>query len=174
MLNPSPRIESHRLQPDDCFPNNPGLPLLVCRRALDNTTEAVAGDVQQLLHSNGWTGTWQNGIFSYHHYHSNAHEVLVVCAGHARVQFGGPYGPIVSVSAGDVALLPDGTAHKRVEASEDFLVIGGYPPGQEEYDLVRDDPSAKTAAEQRIAQVPLPPCDPLYGDGGPMLRHWIP
>ncbi len=172
MLNPSPRIESHRLPSDDCFPNNPDLPLLLYRRALDKTTEAVASDVQQLLHSHQWGGTWQNGIFSYHHYHSNAHEVLVVCAGHARVQFGGAHGPIVSVSTGDVALLPAGTAHKRVDASADFLVVGGYPLGQEEYDVICDDPSAKAAAERRIAQVPLPPSDPLYGDGGPMLQYW--
>ena len=172
MLNPSPLIESHQLAPDECFPNNPDLPLLLFRQALDKTTEVVANDVEKLLHVRGWGGTWQNGIFSYHHYHSNAHEVLVVCAGHARVQFGGPHGPIVSVTAGDIALLPAGTAHKQVEASTDFLVIGGYPPGQEDYDVIRDDPSAKAAAERRIAKVALPLSDPLYGDSGPLLQYW--
>jgi uncharacterized protein YjlB len=54
------------------------------------------------------------------------------------------------------------------------LVIGGYPAGQEDYDLIRDDPSAKSVAEQRIASVPLPKQDPLYGDDGPVLQHWTP
>lgn len=54
-----------------------------------------------------------NGIFSYHHYHRNNHELLAVLAGHAEVQFGGPDGPIVRVEDGDALILPAGTAHKK-------------------------------------------------------------
>jgi uncharacterized protein YjlB len=174
MLKPSPQVDSYQLSADGPFPNNPRLPLLVYRQAIEQSGRNVADDVQRLLERHQWSGTWQNGVFSYHHYHSNAHEVLVVCAGHAQLQFGGPEGLIVAIAAGDVAVLPAGTAHKRVDASSDFLVVGGYPAGQEDYDLIRDDSSAKAAAEQRIASVPLPKQDPLYGDDGPVLRHWTP
>lgn len=172
MTKPSPEVESHRLSPDGPFPNNSQLLLLVYRQALDETGRDVADAVQRLLESHQWGGTWVNGVFDYHHYHSNAHEVLVVCAGSARIQFGGPSGPIVSVTAGDVGILPAGTAHKRVDASFDFVVVGGYPAGQEDYDLIRDDPSVKAAAEKRIVSVPVPGQDPLYGDDGPLLQHW--
>lgn len=173
MSAPSPRVETYRLSADKVFPNNAELPLLVYRQALAQTGRSAAGEVQRRIESNRWGGTWQNGVFAYHHYHSNAHEVLAVCAGSAEVQFGGPDGPVLSVTAGDVAVLPAGTAHKKIDASADFLVIGGYPAGQEDYDLIRDDPSAKEAAEQRIANVPVPESDPVYGDDGPLGKHWV-
>jgi uncharacterized protein YjlB len=173
MADPSPEVESHRLSADGPFPNNPHLPLLVYRQALGETGRDVVDAFQRLLESHQWGGTWVNGVFAYHHYHSNAHEVLVVCAGNARIQFGGPGGPIVSVAAGDVAILPAGTAHKRIDASVDFLVVGGYPAGQEDYDLIRDDPSAKAAAAKRIASVAVPSQDALYGEDGPLQQHWV-
>jgi uncharacterized protein YjlB len=172
MLKSSADVDTHWLTEDGSFPNNGDLPLLVYRQALELSGPRTADQVQQLIESNRWGGTWQNGVFPYHHYHSNAHEVLAVCGGEARVQFGGPDGPIVSLAAGDVALLPAGTAHKKVDASPEFLVVGGYPAGQEDCDLIRDDPDAKKEAQQRIAKVPLPDRDPLYGDHGPMQQHW--
>jgi uncharacterized protein YjlB len=115
-------VEAHRLAAAAGFPNNPRLPLLIYRQALRGTDSDAAGEVQVLLESHGWDGSWQNGVFDYHHYHSNTHEVLAVCAGSARVQFGGPAGLVVEVEAGDVAVLPAGTGHKCVESSPDFLV----------------------------------------------------
>lgn len=164
-------VESHFLTPGNGFPNNWRLPLLVYRRAFAGG-RAAANEIERRLVENGWAGTWQNGVYSYHHFHSNAHEVLAVCSGRARLQFGGPAGPVVDVEAGDVAVLPAGTGHKRVEASGDFLVVGGYPKGQEDYDLLRGDPAEQSEAEQRIAAVPLPAADPLYGADGPLLEHW--
>lgn len=168
----SPRVEAHRLSANDPFPNNPRLPLLIYRQALDPAEEIDADEVERLLRTHQWGGTWKNGVFPYHHYHSNTHEVLVVCAGTARVQLGGPDAQVFAVEAGDVALLPAGTAHKRIEASDDFLVVGGYPAGQEDYDLIRDEPAKQQQAEQRIAAVPLPEHDPIYGPDGPLLQQW--
>ena len=165
-------VKAHLLSADRGFPNNPKLPLLIYRQALRETGPQVAGQVERLFESNQWRGTWRNGVFSYHHFHSNAHEVLGVCAGRAEVQFGGPAGPQVDVAAGDVVVLPAGTGHKCLDGSPDFLVVGAYPAGQEDYDVLRGDPHEQTAAERRIASVPPPKTDPIYGTGGPLFEHW--
>jgi uncharacterized protein YjlB len=166
------RVEAHRLAAAEGFPNNPKLPLLVYRQALRGSSADSGGDVQGLFESHGWGGSWQNGIFDYHHYHSNTHEVLGVCAGRGRVQFGGPSGPVVEVEAGDVAILPAGTGHKCVDASGEFLVVGAYPGGHGGYDELRGDPGEQAAAAERIAAMPLPEADPVYGSNGPLFEHW--
>ncbi|MEQ8785531.1 MAG: cupin domain-containing protein [Pirellulaceae bacterium] len=153
-------------------PNNPNLPLLIYKEALGSRGTEAAGEFERLFAENGWRGSWRNGVFSYHHFHSNAHEVLGVCAGSAEVQFGGPQGPVHSVKAGDVAILPTGSGHKRINASSDFLVVGAYPAGQENYDLMRGETEERQAAEQRIAATPLPEADPVYGTDGPLCEHW--
>lgn len=162
--------EIYLLQPRERFPNNPRLPLILYRQAID-TAKDPAGMVEARFHVNGWAGTWRNGVYPFHHYHSNAHEVLGVAIGRATIQFGGPGGPEVTVHAGDVAILPAGTSHKRSDASRDFLVVGGYPEGQADYDLVRGGMD-EAVARARIAAVPLPAMDPVFGADGPMLHHW--
>ena len=165
-------VEAHSLSADRAFPNNPALPLLVYRQVLRGSTAQSAAAVECLFEANGWRGTWRDGVYSYHHFHSNAHEVLGVCAGQAQIQFGGPSGPKLSVAAGDVLILPAGTGHKCIDASADFLVVGAYPAGQENYDLLRGEPSEQAAAERRIASVPLPESDPVYGAHGPLFARW--
>ena len=45
--------------------------------------------------------------------------------------------------------------------------VGAYPPGQEDYDLLRDDLSDAelAAARERIAALGPPPEDPVGGEG---------
>jgi hypothetical protein len=50
----------------------------------------------------GWT------IYSFHHLHSTAHEVLGIVAGSAAVILGGPGGRRFDVRRGDVLVLPAG------------------------------------------------------------------
>jgi len=165
-------IESHILPPSPGIPNNPRLPLLIYRRALPPDVENLTRALEERFSKNGWTGLWRNGILRHHHYHSNAHEVLGVAAGWAKVQFGGSAGEIHSLEAGDVAILPAGTGHKLVDSSSDLLVVGGCPAGQEDYDMMRADEDQAEDALKRIEQVELPQSDPVFGRDGPLLVRW--
>ncbi|QDU38461.1 hypothetical protein Mal4_27880 [Maioricimonas rarisocia] len=172
MAASEPKVEAQVLQGDGAFPNNPHLPLLVYRRAIDPGGPSAAGEFEEAYERNGWTGSWRNGVFAFHHFHSTAHEVLGIAAGSAKIQFGGPEGPIIEVNAGDMAILPAGTSHKRVDASDDLLVVGAYPQGQSDYDMLRGNPDETPEARERIAAVSLPEADPLFGPDGPLLEHW--
>ncbi|MGY4493652.1 cupin domain-containing protein [Pseudomonas sp. TE3610] len=142
---------------DGRVPNNP-LPALLYHR--------VAGDAaafEQLFARHQWVPLWRDGIFDYHHYHSNAHEVLGVAAGRARVMLGGEQGQILDLVAGDVLVLPAGTGHCALSHSDDFLVVGAYPQGQEHYDIQRPKAATHHASRTRIAKVGVPECDPVSG-----------
>ena len=152
-------LETWRAPPGDPIPNHPHFAVLVYRGVAG---AGDAGAARALLAGHGWGGSWVDGVFDFHHFHSNAHEVLAVVAGSATLELGGPQGEAFDVSAGDVLVLPAGTGHRRAAAARGFTVVGAYPAGQEGYDLLRaaDDP-----ARARIAALPPPPQDPLGGDG---------
>ena len=171
-VTPEPDIVAHQLPADDPFPNNASLPLLLYQQAVQAEDGDAAGAFEQLFEQTGWGGSWRNGVFAYHHYHSNAHEVLGIGAGQASLQFGGPNGPTFEVAAGDVVILPAGTAHKKLSSSDDFLVVGAYPAGQESYDTLRGEANERSGAERRIARVPLPKADPVYGSDGALMDYW--
>ena len=158
-------VTARILTDDGTFPNNANLPLLIYPGAL-------AGDAEKTFRRNGWGGTWRNGIYSYHHYHSTAHEVLGVVGGTARVQLGGPDGPSFDLAPGDVVVIPAGVAHKNLESSSDFAVVGAYPAGQD-YDMNYGKPGERPAADRNIEQTPLPETDPVYGSLGPLHEHWL-
>jgi uncharacterized protein YjlB len=105
-------------------------------------------------------------VLPFHHFHSTSHEALAVVAGRATLELGGPEGRAFDVAAGDVVVLPAGTGHRRASAEPAFTVVGAYPAGQEDYDLLRgDDPAEVAAARERIARLGPPPEDPVGGEG---------
>jgi uncharacterized protein YjlB len=170
LLNP-PQVLAHLLADDGTFPNNARLPLLAYPGALRLSARDLAAAIEALLRTNGWGGSWRNGVYSFHHYHSTAHEVLGVYAGRADVQLGGEDGIVVAVSRGDVVIIPAGVAHKNLGASRDFRVVGAYPRGQHP-DMNHGRAEERPRADENIAAVPLPAMDPIYGDLGPLVERW--
>ena len=167
----APQLTIFLLQDNGRIPNNPRLPLLIYTDALQLPAQDAANICEQVIGSNGWGGSWRNGIYSFHHYHSTAHEVLAVARGTARVHFGGESGPKIDVKPGDVVVIPAGVGHKNLGSSSDLLVVGAYPRGQT-WDLCRGAPDERPWAVENIARVPAPTSDPIYGAGGPLLSHW--
>ena len=173
-INRTCGIETCLLEATGNFPNHPHLPLLLYAGALDlRGRQDVGEQVASLFEANGWGGTWLDGVYPFHHYHSNTHEVLGCYRGEAVVQFGGPAGPRKRLAAGDVAVLPAGTAHCRVEASPAFAVVGAYPGGAR-YDMCRGRDGERPDADRRIARTPLPGTDPVFGSCGGVLACWSP
>ena len=156
------------LERNGWVPNNSKLPVIIYKNAL-NISNDTTHTAETQFEMNNWPPQWVAGIFDYHHYHSSAHEVLGCVSGNANVMLGGPGGHVVSLSAGDVALLPTGTGHCNQNSSDDFLVVGAYPPGQH-WDICRTAPTAEMT--QRMRRLPFPDSDPVSGRKGPLANLW--
>lgn len=163
-------IEEHFFSDDGRVPNNPSLPLIVYRGVVQTGARAAAA-CETLFANNGWRGGWRNGIYSHHHYHSTAHEVLGITAGCVRVRLGGESGATVELRAGDVVVIPAGVAHKNEGATPDLVVIGAYPGGKGP-DMRSPGAHERERALPCIRAVALPECDPVYGKSGPLLKRW--
>jgi uncharacterized protein YjlB len=165
----APNIETHVFAAGEDVPNNK-LPLVLYRGALGSEGD-LAVRCEEMFNAHGWPGPWRNGIYGHHHYHSNAHEVLGIARGSARVRLGGASGQTVELRQGDVVVIPAGVAHKRESASGDLLVIGSYPQGQRP-DICQADPASREKSAGNVARVALPACDPVTGQAGPLLDCW--
>ncbi len=159
--------EALHLRPNGWMPNNERLPVLLYRRAF--AAGGMASAMEAAFARNDWPPQWRNGVYDFHHYHSTAHEVLGFAGGWGRLMLGGEGGHELVVRAGDVAVLPAGTGHCRLDASEDFHVIGAYPAG-ETWDICRSAPDAATL--KRMQAVRFPASDPVHGAAGPLVREW--
>lgn len=170
-VEPSIRNPETHVFPDGGAIPDSVLPLLVYRQVLRGNSPDLPGRIEQGLAAHDWSGSWRNGVYPFHHYHSTAHEVLVVFDGSATLQLGGDQGKKFEVHSGDAIIIPAGVGHKCLQSSSDFRVIGAYPDGRE-WDLLKGAPGERPRADQNIASVPWPAMDPLYGKEGPLLRIW--
>lgn len=168
---PTKEPEILYLRPSGGIPNHPGWPVLVYR-GLRLAEADPAEAFERTFASNGWGGCWRWGVYDFNHFHSNAHEALGVARGEAAICLGGPDGSTVKVRTGDLVVLPAGTGHKKESASGDFLVVGAYPHGQENYDLRRGDPAELDEVRNNIGKVPIPDTDPAFGPDGPLKHLW--
>ncbi len=155
---------------NELFPNNDDFPLLIYKQAFD-VAAAIPEQLQNHLKDNQWLNSWVDGIYDYHHYHSNTHETLVIISGHCTVQMGGDAGSSYEVHAGDVIIIPAGVAHKRLSGSADFKCIGAYPEGIEpnmNYGKKEEHPEV----DKSIHSIGLPAYDPIFGKKGLLFEYW--
>ena len=161
------QVETHSFEDGGGIPNS-RLPMLLYHE-VDAAREA--GECQELFARNAWLGAWVDGIYSFHHFHSTAHEVLGIVSGSAAVVLGGANGRRFEVLPGDVLVLPAGTGHCNAGSSDDLLVVGAYPNGMR-WDLRRGDPAEQNEVLANIAAVPLADTDPVHGQHGPLTEIW--
>jgi uncharacterized protein YjlB len=164
-----PAPQALRFADDGRVPNHPRYPALLYRAVL-----AEAGDLaaafEALFAANHWPPQWRDGVYPWHHFHAQAHEAFGIARGEARLLLGGERGEEVTIAAGDALVLPAGTGHCRVWASEHFLAVGAYPRGAR-VDMRR---AADASARAAILAVPMPAADPVGGEQGPLMRLWKP
>jgi uncharacterized protein YjlB len=142
--------------------DHPRWPLLVYAQASSDPTPEF---FEELFTRNRWPAAWRNGVFPFHHFHSNSHEVLGVYEGEVTVQFGGDAGVALTAKPGDVIILPAGTRHKKLSSRGALGIVGAYPEGS--------DPDT-CRGSSKVRDVPLPACDPVYGLGGLLFTYWPP
>lgn len=157
---------------DGSVPNNPKLPFLVYRGAIDLKGSPDPEEIiERAFAANHWGEMWRNGIYPYVHYHSTIHEAMGLARGRAKVRFGGNAGREIDIFAGDVCVLPAGTGHQGLWSSPDLVVVGAYPRNGK-YDLCRGSKAEHARAILAIPEVPLPATDPVYGAAGPLAQLW--
>jgi uncharacterized protein YjlB len=164
--------ELFRFRDDGETPNNSRLPLVIYRGAVrfDRGYDPAAV-FEEIFARHGWRDSWRDGVYDFLHFHTATHEVLGIARGRVTVQFGGAKGCNITLTAGDVAVLPAGTGHRRIRASRDLLVVGAYPAGGS-YDEPRPEETDHARALASIAKVKLPRHDPVYGAEGALGRLW--
>ncbi len=170
-LKDSPRIIAHRLAASGAIPNHPRWPLLVYPGAVAIAGADPAAAFEELFDRNGWPAAWRNGIYPFHHFHCDAHEVLGVYSGEVTAQFGGDDGMVITAQPGDVIVLPAGTGHKKLSSRGTLGIVGAYPAGQHP-DMCTPLLSNLKRSAATAQRVKLPQRDPVYGEGGPLFNHW--
>jgi uncharacterized protein YjlB len=168
------RLETLRFKPNGRVPNS-RFPVLLYRGAV---TPDGGGDLADAIEAtfrrHDWLNNWRElGVYDYYHFHSTTHEALGVARGQITLRLGGEGGTVVTLTAGDVLVLPAGTSHIRLEHSGDSWMVGGYPEGRD-WDLIRDEAVTEAeakAAVKRIGSLPIPGRDPVTGEPMTLWRE---
>lgn len=156
---------------DDSVIPNSKYPLVIYQQAFNANGNKGADWLEDIFATNKWTNSWRWGVYPFHHYHSNTHEVLGVFKGDALLHMGGEKGEKMKVYAGDIIVIPAGVGHKCLEHTDDFTVVGAYPNGLSP-DLMKGNAGERPAADENIARVQLPVTDPVSGKKSGILSLW--
>jgi len=147
-------------------------PVLHYEQALDLPAFFPGKFVRSLFQKHNWSNNWRNGIYTFHHYHSNTHEAMAVIKGQAMILLGGMHGRNVLLKKGDVIVIPAGVAHMNLGNEKDIVCIGGYPSGKD-YDMNYGKANEHPLVDKNIRQLPLPEMGPLYGLSDPLIAIWF-
>ena len=164
-------ILHEKFSDDGSIPNNPEAGAIIYQGVLQFEGPDGAAEVESLFSTNGWSNSWRNGIYNYHHYHSNTQEVLGVYGGEVNIQLGGVQGKSFKLKKGDVVIIPAGVAHKNLGDSGAFACVGAYPGGKS-WDMNKGSEEERENALEKIKQVPAPEKDPVFGEEGPVFEYW--
>ena len=147
------------MKDDGTFPNNEHYPTLIYKHAFHGSESEGR---RLIVNKNEWTEPWVWGIFSYHHYHTKAWELLLCVCGSASIQLGGDDGPTVKIDKGDLVLIPPGVAHKQLEEGGGFSLLGSYPTFRFDgrIDTFRGKPTDEE--RKRIQDCYVPKTDPMF------------
>ena len=156
---------------DDGIIPNSKYPLLLYQQVFTQKGTIGSEWLEQKFASNNWINSWRWGVYPFHHYHSNTHEVLGVYSGKALLLLGGKQGKEITVQTGDVIVIPAGVGHKNLSSSSSFTVIGAYPCGINP-DLKKGEPGDRPQADKNIAAVAVPATDPLLGSTDGLRKLW--
>ena len=159
-------IKLYHFKDDGKIPNSK-YPLVIYKSVLPKD----ASMIEKIFESHRWSNSWRDGIYSYHHFHSIAHEVLGVYQGSALLHLGGEKGQRVQVNMGDVIIIPAGVGHKCLESTDDFKVVGAYAGGRD-WDIMKGLPEEREAALKNIKNVPEPEMDPFSGEQVGIVVYW--
>jgi uncharacterized protein YjlB len=164
------KIDKYYLKDDGVYPNS-RLPVLHYKQVLKLPHFFASSYIRNLFKVNHWSNSWKAGIFEYHHYHSNAHEVLGVYEGKAKLLLGGEHGVELIIERGDVLIIPAGVAHKNLSPENDVKCVGAYAEGKN-YDIKYGKPGDRPHADRNIRNVNSPSRDPVFGLENNLSTSW--
>ena len=157
---------------DGSIPNNPRLPFLFYRGAIDLAgTPDPEAVIERAFASHGWgNNMWRNGISTYVHYHSMIYEALGIARGRAKVRFGG--GRQSDRRRSWRRRGPAGRNRPSVPVTNDRTGGGRRLSQEREIRPLPRQPGGNAKALKSIPEVPLPDSDPVLGPDGPLVELW--
>jgi uncharacterized protein YjlB len=171
-INTNPHILHYLFKRNKNIPNSK-LPVLIYQDVLILPAQKNRSSViiQKIFARNGWSNSWSNGIYDFHHYHSITHECMAIAQGNATIILGGVNGKKIKLKQGDAIILPAGVGHKCLRASENFLCVGAYPQGRD-YDINIGTAQEYSRALNNIKKLSIPKKDPFFGSQGFLKTFW--
>ena len=90
-----------------------------------------AAGFERLFLRNGWSNSWRNGVYDWHHYHTTTHEVLGCHAGEAVVFSWIEWPSREARDAGNAKVMADPRMQmegREMPFSMERMIFGGFLP----------------------------------------------